>query len=773
MALTIPNSFTAYTKIQSSQVNANFTAISTYINNAFNSDVLKTTYGGTGLSSYTTGDTLYASATNVLSKLPVGTNGQFMQLASGIPSWASVLGAANGGTGQSSYTAGDFLVASGTTTLSKQAIGSDGQVLVVDTTQSNKLKWTTLQQGAKNYITYGSFENNATTGWSLGSASIDSTTKFPTGSPTFNIGTSSGTLSIATSSSSPLAGTYSLTYVDSAATTAGKFLHTDAYTIDSEDKAKPLAVSFSYEISSGASNGVFGGTSSDSFGIAIYYTATSGNGWLMPAGVRSMYQSSGAGKAYATFQTPSDTTSLRVVFFNANATSGAITVKLDSFVLGPEKTVQGVPASDWAAYTPTVTGIGTGSESNKAFYWLRVGNDLHIKGTIRISSGTGSSNVAFTVPSGVSINTSILRSGGLGYNLLGQANITSLTNTRYIDALSSTTFGLFNFGSSNVIGSDLSGSNIDIIINATLPVVGWSSNVAMSSDSDTRVVSLSSTRSAAQSITHNSETTIIFNNPSKDTHSILNTSTGIITVPVSGRYTFNGVIVYAANGSGIRYIGYKVDSGSTLIVSNINGNGVYGNYIPYTFSADLNAGQTVQIRTYQDSGSSVNVNAESYFHVTRASGPAVIAASETVYAKYNNVAGTSITNLDSTIPFATKISDSHGFFNGSVATIPVSGTYLICAKLHTAAVNNSTSQALILNFKITSSGVESAESGLSLTIANKYGNGVSLDHVVHGCKTYRLLAGDTFQVLANNSNTVSLNTTAGSNWVSITRVGNY
>jgi len=50
---------------------------------------LGATSGGTGLTSYTTGDILYASATNTLAKLPAGTNGQILTIASGIPSWAA------------------------------------------------------------------------------------------------------------------------------------------------------------------------------------------------------------------------------------------------------------------------------------------------------------------------------------------------------------------------------------------------------------------------------------------------------------------------------------------------------------------------------------------------------------------------------------------------------------------------------------------------------------------------------------------------------------
>ena len=45
--------------------------------------------GGTGLSSYTAGDIIYASDTNVLSKLAKGTNGQVLKLSGGVPVWGT------------------------------------------------------------------------------------------------------------------------------------------------------------------------------------------------------------------------------------------------------------------------------------------------------------------------------------------------------------------------------------------------------------------------------------------------------------------------------------------------------------------------------------------------------------------------------------------------------------------------------------------------------------------------------------------------------------
>ncbi|MCP3682533.1 MAG: beta-propeller fold lactonase family protein, partial [bacterium] len=55
---------------------------------------LDETQGGTGQTTYTEGDILYASGANTLSKLAKGDDGEVLTLASGVPSWAS------GGSGQ-------------------------------------------------------------------------------------------------------------------------------------------------------------------------------------------------------------------------------------------------------------------------------------------------------------------------------------------------------------------------------------------------------------------------------------------------------------------------------------------------------------------------------------------------------------------------------------------------------------------------------------------------------------------------------------------------
>ena len=56
------------------------------------SGILPTSNGGTGLSTYATGDLIYASATNTLSKLTAGTNGYVLTLSSGVPTWSASSG---------------------------------------------------------------------------------------------------------------------------------------------------------------------------------------------------------------------------------------------------------------------------------------------------------------------------------------------------------------------------------------------------------------------------------------------------------------------------------------------------------------------------------------------------------------------------------------------------------------------------------------------------------------------------------------------------------
>jgi hypothetical protein len=75
------------TTLPSSIVTSSLTSVGTIGTGVWNGTTIATGYGGTDITTYTTGDILYASATNTLSKLAVGTTGYTLTVASGAPVW--------------------------------------------------------------------------------------------------------------------------------------------------------------------------------------------------------------------------------------------------------------------------------------------------------------------------------------------------------------------------------------------------------------------------------------------------------------------------------------------------------------------------------------------------------------------------------------------------------------------------------------------------------------------------------------------------------------
>jgi len=71
---------------------SSITTLGTIGTGTWHGDAITYAYGGTGITSYAKGDILYASASNTLSKLTAGTNGQTLQLQDGLPVWADLDG---------------------------------------------------------------------------------------------------------------------------------------------------------------------------------------------------------------------------------------------------------------------------------------------------------------------------------------------------------------------------------------------------------------------------------------------------------------------------------------------------------------------------------------------------------------------------------------------------------------------------------------------------------------------------------------------------------
>ena len=109
-------------------VSSSLTSVGTIATGIWQGTAIGATYGGTAQTSYATGDLLYASATNTLSKLTAGTNGYVLTLASGIPSWAAATGVSSisfGSTGLTPATATTgAVVVAGTLALASGGTGA-------------------------------------------------------------------------------------------------------------------------------------------------------------------------------------------------------------------------------------------------------------------------------------------------------------------------------------------------------------------------------------------------------------------------------------------------------------------------------------------------------------------------------------------------------------------------------------------------------------------------------------------------------------------------
>lgn len=596
-------------------------------------------------------------------------------------------------------TKGDIIVNDGTNNV-RQAIGTDGQVLVGDSTQTNGLKWTTLQQGAKNYITFNNFENNSTMGWSLGTVG-SLTNGLPTGTPTFGSG-ASGNLSISVVNSGQLAGTASLSYASSSATTQGDMLASQAYTLDLEDQAKVLGYRFYFKAQTGSSNCDFSGTSSNSFALAAWDVTNSV--FLPVVGAFSMVQGSGVGIASSTFQTNSNTGSIRFIVYNANATAGAATLYLDDFFGGPQVSPIAPAMSDDLTY-PIVTGAVTtpptkGTVALDLATWSRRGDKLLIRYSYQQTSGgsAGSGNYLFSLPPGLTIDTNKIYAQdtlgtvvGSGYISNVAGGLSSDSDPALAYAYDSTHIGLkgqasadsfYIFGSGSTI--QYGATNLRFTFSAEVPIAGWSSNSVASSDTDTRVVAANYFVSSNQSVSGGN--IINFDTKTVDTHAAVSTGSNAwgFKVPVSGIYEVN--VSTAVTGGG--YNVFLNKNGSTFAIICQNGStSCAGSSIIPANSGDILSLVSSSSQTYIGGSGSSNSTSVS---INRLSGPAVITATETIAAKYFQDGGTPSVSTSAQMQFNTKSYDTHGAVTTGSSwkfAAPASGIYHVCGTFSTGSTS--------------------------------------------------------------------------------------
>ena len=620
--------------------------------------------------------------------------------------------------------------------------------------------------GVRNYVAYSQFEQNNTTGWSLGTIGT-LTNGLPTGSPTFGSG-ASGNLAISAQSTGALRGSYSLQYASSAATTAGNMLATDALAIDPADQAKILSFKFYYSVTANPSNGNFSGTSSNSFGVAVYDVTNSS--FIAVQGAFGMTQSSGVGIASGTFQTNSNTASLRFIVYNVNASAGAITLLMDDFFVGPQQVNIGPVVTDWVTYSGKVY-EGTTDRSSEfseiSTYWRRVGDSIEIQFNLArnasASAGAGG-NAYVTFPTGPQIDTSN------GNN--------NTANGIWFASGSNTIQGTFQTGGTSPSGAALAWFIVNVdtapfAYNNTnftpnshfggfmrFKMQGYSSNVQMSSDSYQGIVAAAANGNSNLAITANAAipfTTVLF-----DTNGITTIANGRFTIPVSGYYTVSLNAYARTTGIGGTLIMYKNGAANTGILTL----GVAASYFSGSSVFYFNAGDYFDIR----SDASLTLLGGYQVSMQRISGPSVLAATETVAARYTNLSGQSFTSgTAAAVTGWVKSYDTNNAFNTSTGTyfVPVSGKYQINASFLWAGAN----VAPLTQYSIYI--IQNGANQIELSSNFPTGSANTFVHLT-GVSTIPCNAGDTIVIWAyqNSGGARTMANSGNFTYINFLRVGN-
>lgn len=622
--------------------------------------------------------------------------------------------------------------------------------------------------GSKNYLSSlitsqsatpntgnGDFELASTMGWSLFNTTVSGS--MPTGAITS--GAASLTSFSVVSAGSQLAGGYSLQVgtTSGSAWTSGQGFISDAFYIDNADQAKVLTVKVSYKCTSGASNLNWSGTTANNLAIAIYDVNSSQ--WIQPAGSFGFTQSSGSGQVVATFQTSSVSIQYRVAVLNVGGSvagsTGATTVLFDDISVGPQAIVQGSPITDWQSYTPTFTGFGT--VTTQSFSWRRVGANVEIRGRFTVGTPTAT-EARLSLPGGLtssSIINTLEIAGDAGRNqgasatffrniVLIEPNVAYLTFGKQESTANSLTK---QNGSAVVTAGDI------FAVNAAIPVAGWSSQVQMSSDTDTRVVAAIVSGDPASATSGNP---IIVPTVSYDSHGAYNATTGRYTCPVTGIYKIFGALQSASAATTLTV--YK-NAVSTALAGSLDSNG------EATFCASVNcsAGDIIDLRP----GGTVDAT-NITLNIERLSGPSVVAATESINARYSTTAGQSISSgATAIVNFGTSTYDSHSAVTTGASwkfTAPTTGRYTIKANVVLASGSWLATQQPYLNLYKNGAQVSAGP----LFYISATGTWVIPLHIMD---TVQLNAGEYIDVrlLNASSNTQSLSINAWQNYISIVK----
>jgi len=559
---------------------------------------------------------------------------------------------------------------------------------------------------------------------------------------------------------SPINGVKSYQLIKDAADRQGQGWSTPAFTVDPVNRAKSLKISVDYQVVSGT---FVPGTSSTDGDVIWYIFDITNSQLIEPSNIKMFSNTTTLTASYeATFQTSATGASYRLIAHVATVSALAYTLEIDNVTVSPQVYVYGSPVTDWQSYTPTITGAGT--PASVLFFWRQVGDSIDIMGEFSTGTATAA-NATFTMPAGLTIATNKTGSGfGVIYGTGARTTATGSTRKRSLLLANNVTGNQLYFVNDDyttaqnpnaaIAGNAYWGSGeFQSVMVTNLPILGWSSSVQMSNSADTRVVDFAGRGTAGTQALTGGVTNITFD-VDKDSHGAWTGSTYVVRVP--GDYNLSAFTYSSTAFSLQSYVNAVANKWVNHSVANSGGN---GNIILH----DLKTDDIISVRS--NTTATLAADTKQSLSISRIAGPQAIAASDSINAKYSNVAGTSVGTGSQTLTFPTRLWDSNGSFSANTTfTASSVGKYAVNLKFSANTIAGLSTCLL----RILVNGVTVSEKGYaqSYSTASPYTWDLNDD--------ISLLAGDTvtFQFQNGFGSAITSTTTVGHNSVAIKRVGN-
>lgn len=579
-------------------------------------------------------------------------------------------------------------------------------------------------------------------------------------------GTATG-ISYTRNTSSPLRGTADFIYVKDAANRQGVGFSVP-FDIDAADKGKKLTISFDYDASEA-------GYLDDELRVSVYDI---NNCNLIRVNGEDL--KAGKGTHYAQFQTASDSTSYRLIVHQSDATTTAyVGLQFDNFKVGPTKISHGTIVTEWQCYTPVLTNMGCCCMCNEVnvHKYRRVGDSAEIQFHYTVGcagSCMSSSRACFTIAEIGAICYCKITAVGSGdgdlHYALGTGKWTEVCcmcgNTEHPfwigvgTGCNSCSFEIWSNANGDHVESNFLCCN-DYQITFTVPIQGWSTCTAMSSDFGGREI-VAKMGLTNQCISHACTTPILFDEAQIDTANMICLCCNKMVIAESGWYDYS--IHYVADNGNVG------STRSSVIVNNLdsltipsNNTGGYTLFIGYKSGTLYLTKGTELTATVNQNSSGCSCVSQFDVIVAKRSSPQTVLETETVAARYYDVSGDCLSTSQLDVKFATKVNDTHNAFNTTtgVYTIPVSGWYSIDTSIFTDSTTLSTSGNM---------NVDINKGATNIARGQIYGNGAAHTTSVNVSTTYYFDKGDEVNVDAQHSNTVAMVTAAERNFFSIVRI---